>query len=74
MGNWPISASIGYPNVHLKGSTSARLWAQSGISDSGTRRPEKSSSTVMTTSTIGPSRVVQNAAIPRFEYISARTK
>ena len=60
----PTSASIGKPNVHLNGRTSARRCAQSGISESGTSRPDSSSSAVKTSSKIGPTRVVQNVTMP----------
>jgi len=63
-GSWPISASIGKPNVHWNGSTAATCWAHSGIRLSGTRRPENSSSTVKKMSKTGPTRVVQNVTSP----------
>jgi hypothetical protein len=43
----PTSASIGKKNAHWNGRNAATVWAQSGMSGSGTSRPESSSSLVM---------------------------
>ena len=70
----PTRASIGKKNAHWKGRKREISCTQSGMSGSGTSRPERSSSAIIQRSKIAAPRVVQKQSIPSASWNIVRSR